>query len=360
MAGLMTDTYTYSALAKKYEDFLVPLVKIKRNGKDLVSTMKLSVVEIHVTLSLDAANMAVFKVDGKYDEESHCLDSEVKDAFALGSILEVELGYVSSSQNIFKGYVAMVGVEFSTVPVLNVTLMDVRRLMMVSGNRHMLHEAVNYSDVFQDIMKKYSKLCSLEVDVTNDKLEKPLSQVQNDYLFVTGELIQRGKVDREFFALGGTVYFRVPRKIKQPVMALRFGRELLALKVDEEYRDLEIEVIGYDGKAQNVIRGSTVMEKNSSQKKIMSATQTFTVTDPSADTQEKANIRAEKMAEEKRQDTCSGHGVTVGLPELVPGRFVRVESLERDYGDRDFYMKSVTHRISGGNFQTEFVIGGWI
>ncbi len=360
MADLMTDTYTYGALSGKYDHFCVPLVKIKRNGKDLVSTMKLTVSEITVTLSLDAANMAVFKVGGIYDEEKHSFDSKVKNAFSLGSIMEVELGYVSSSKNIFKGYVAMVGAEFSTAPFLDVTLMDVRRLMMVSGNRYMLHEVVNYSDAFHDVMKKYSRLCSLEIDATDDKLETPLSQVQNDYLFVTRELIQKGKVDREFFSLGGKVYFREPGKVKQPVMALRFGRELLALKVDEEYQDLKMEVIGYDAKAQKTVRGSAVVAKNSSQKTIIAATQVFALADPSADTQEKANTRAEKMAKEKRWKVCSGHGVTVGLPELVPGRFVRVEALEDDYGNHDFYMRSVSHTIRNGSFQTEFMIGGWV
>lgn len=360
MADIMTDTYTYDALAKKYDDFCVPLIKVKQNGTDLVSTMKLAIMDLKINLSLDAANMVIFKLGGLYDEENHAFDSKVKNAFALGNIMEVELGYMSSSLNIFKGFVAMIGAEFSTTPFLVVTLMDVRRLMMVSGRRYMLHEVVNYSDAFKAVMGKYSKLCSLEIDVTDDGLDKPLSQAGNDYFFVTRELIDKGKADREFFALGSKVYFRQPRKEKQPVMTLRYGRELLALKIDEEYQDIEIEVIGYDAKAQDAVRSSAAVEKNSTQKKIISDTQAFILTDPFADTKKKADEKAKQIADEKKWRACSGHGITIGLPELVPGRFVGVELLEEDYGDHKYYIKSVVHEINDGSFQTVFEIGGWV
>lgn len=82
-------------------------------------------------------------------------------------------------------------------------------------------------------------------------------------------------------------------------------------------------------------------------------------TDPSADTQAKANEKAKVVAEEKEWEGHSGKGVTVGLPELVPGRFVRVESLERDYDEYQYYIKSVVHEIGKDNFKTVFEIGGW-
>lgn len=359
MPDLMTETYTYNALAQKYGNFCVPLIRIKKNGTDLVSSMKLSIVDITAALSLDAAGMVVFKIGGVYEEKNHSFDSGVKSAFTLGTILEVELGYLSSSLNIFKGYVAMAGAEFSETPLLVITLMDVRRLMMVSGERHMLHEVVNYSDAFKQVMEKYSKLCSLEVDATDDNLENPLSQMKNDYLFVTQELIKNGKTDREFFALGNKAYFRKPEKVKQPVMTMQYGRELLAIKTDEEYQDVIIEVIGCDRKAQNVIHGSAAVVKNSSQKKIIAATQACTLADPSADTQKKADERAKSIAAQRERRVRIGKGITIGLPELVPGRFVSVELLENDYGDHKYYIRSVVHEIRNDSFQTVFEIGGW-
>lgn len=359
MPDLMTGTYTFEALASKYGNFCVPLVKIKMNGMELISSLKLSVVDIKVTLSLHAASMVLFKLGGLYDEENHSFDKKVKSYFMLGSIMEVELGYLSYTCKIFKGFVAMLGAEYNQAPLLVVTLMDARRLMMLSGSQYMLHEVVNYSDAFKTIINKYSKLCSPYIDATDDSLERPLSQTQNDYLFVTKELIKNGKVDREFFVLGDKVYFRRPKSVKQPVMTLRYGRELLALKIDEEYQDLEIEVIGYDDQAQDVVDGKAAVKKNKNQKRLFSSTQVFTITDPAVNTQKKASEKAKVIAKEKEWRARSGRGATIGLPELVPGRFVKVEALEKDYGDHEYYIESVIHEISGESFQTTFEIGGW-
>lgn len=359
MPDLMTGTYTYEALAQKYGNFCVPLIKIKSNGVDLVTTLKISIAEIKATLSLDAASMVVFKINNIYSEKNHEFDSKVKSRFPLGSIMEVELGYQSSSLGIFKGFVAMLGAEFGKIPSLVVTLMDVRRLMMLCGNVHMLHDVKNYSDAFRAVMDKYSKLCSVEVDGTKDELTQPLSQTQNDYTFVTTELVKNGRAGREFFALGKKVYFRKPRKVGQPIMTLKFGRELLALKSNEEYQDLKIEVIGYKEEEQEVIEGNAEVGRNLRLKKLLAQTPSIVITDPCADTKKKAKEKAEWVAGENEWKRYSGQGMTIGLPELVPGRFVEVKALEKDYGDHKYYIKSVVHEIKGEDFKTIFEIGGW-
>lgn len=356
----MTGTHTFDTLKNKYGDFQIPLIKIRAEGCELTAAMKLSIVEMKVVLSLENVGMAVVKIGGLYDGESHSFDKKVKEKFSLGEIMEVELGYLSTSVNIFKGYVAMVGAEFGDSQILVVTLMDVRRLMMVSGNTYGLHEVINYSDVFRNMIGKYSKLCTPEIDDTDDHLENPISQTRNDYLFVVGELIGGGKVNREFFVLADKVYFRKPRKSKQPVMTLQYGRELLALRVREEYQDIQAQVVGYDGNNQTVIEAKVPVTTHPKQKKILTATPVFTWVEPCADSQKKADIQAEIIGDKKKWQVRSGQGVTIGLPELVPGRFVRVESLEKDYGDHTYYIKEVVHEITEEGFYTTFEIGGWI
>lgn len=360
MADLMTGTYTYEALAQKYGNFCVPLIKIKAGNTDLVSTLELSIAEIKITLSLEAASMVVFKINDIYSEKNHAFDSKVKSRFLLGSIIEVELGYQSSSLMIFKGFVSMLGAEFGKIPALVVTLMDVRRLMMLCGNVYMLHRVTNYSDAFKAVMNKYHRLCTVETDATDDALTQPLSQTQNDYTFVTNELIKSGKAKREFFVLGKKAYFREPQKVKQPIMTLKFGRELLALKQDEEYQSLKIQVIGYDEEEQNIVEGNATVKRNSKLKELLGETPSIVITDPCADTQKKAVERAAAVAREQEQKKYSGQGMTIGLPELVPGRFVAVKALEADFGDHQYYIKSVVHEIKGEDFKTVFEIGGWL
>lgn len=359
MADLMTGTYAYDMLEKKYGNFRVPLIRIKMNGTDLVSTLHLAIVEFRAMLSLDAAGMVVVKIGDCYDEEKHSFDPKIKNKFLTGSVMEVELGYLSSSTSIFKGFVAMVGAEFTKLPMIVVTLMDVRRLMMLSGNRYVLHDVKNYSDAFRMIMGGYSRLCSPVVDATGDDLQKPVSQTQNDYMFVRNELIGKGRADREFFVLGDKAYFRIPRKVSQPVMKMKFGRELLALKNEEGYRDLRIRVSGYDSAAQKTLWGTADVAGSRRQKKLISSTPVLTVADPAVDSQNMADAKAKVIAEKNEWNAMGGQAVTIGLPEIVPGRFAEVSSLEPDLADHKYYITSVVHEIRGERFRTVFEIGGW-
>ena len=360
MADLMSGSYSYDDLKKKYQNFIVPLIRIKVDGTDQVEKLKLSVYSLRATLSLEGASMVIIKLAGLYDEEKHSFSSNVKNAFAIGTVVTVELGYQSTSLEIFKGFVTMRGSEFGTrTPFFVLTLMDARRLMMLTGSQYKLHTQKNYSDVFKEIMGNYSKLCSTEIDATQDELTDPISQTQDDYHFVTSDLIRKGRVDREFFILGDKAYFRTPRKAGTPITTLQYGRELLALKTDEGYRDLKIEVTGSDEDNQKSIIGNASVNKAKGQKSIISQTPEFFLADSMLNTQKEANNKAKSIADRQEWAAQTGLAITVGLPELVPGRFVKVEKLESDLCDHKYYIKTVVHEIDSEEFRTMLEMEGW-
>lgn len=357
--SLMSGTYSYDALVKKYEGFTTPVVKVKADGTDVVSTMKLSVVELKMTLSLDAASMAVVKFGDVYDVGKHAFDSSVKSSFAPGTVVEVEVGYKSSTVKLFKGFVAARGMEIGDMPLFVVTLMDARRLMMLSGARYQLHDAKNYSDIFRDVMSRYAKLCSPTIDATQDNLETPVSQTTDDYCFVTKELIGRGKAEREFFILGDKAYFRKPQSEKSPIMTMEFGRELIALKTDEAYFDISVEVVGYDPVKQEALSGKASAKGSKAQTTLISETPQYFMPDPSMDSSAKAKSKATSIADMMKRKMQTGSGMTVGLPVLVPGRFVTVKNADKDLGDHKFYLKTVVHEITSKDYRTMFEISGW-
>ncbi len=359
MADLMSGTYTYEGLASTYDNFCVPVVKVKISGSDVISSQKLAVVNFRLSLSTEGASMAVIKIGGEYDEKNHTFTSKVKNTFAPGTVAEVQIGYKSSTESLFKGFVASLGAEFSRIPMLVVTLMDARRLMMISGSQYVLHDVKNYSDVFSQVMSRYTKLCSTEVDATSDNLTRPVSQTQDDYQFVTRELIASGRADREFFILGSKAYFRKPRKVKSPIMTMKYGRELLALKTDESYLDLKVDVVGYDPEQQKELTGTATVKGSSMQSKVMGSTPEYYITDPEADTQEKTTEKATSAADRLGWKARRGQGMTIGLPVIVPGRFVKVESMDKDLCDHKYYLKSVIHEINGEDYKTMFEIEGW-
>lgn len=358
MGDLMSGTYSYKVLANKYGSFLVPAYKVKVKGTDVLTKMNLYVEELVITLSLNAASSAVIKFAGLYDAESSSFKADVKDKFKLGTVVEIEIGYLSDTTMVFKGYVAGLGAEFDEYPLLTVQLMDARRLMMASGKKQLLHEVKNYSDAFKTVMNSYSKLCTTVVDPTDDNLEKPLAQTTNDYNFVTKELIEKGKAPREFFILGENAYFRKPADVTSPVMKVKYGRELLSFSMMSLYLDMKVVVSGYDYKAQDPISATAAAKSPEGVSSIINSPPEIYFIDPDADTAEKAKIRATALAEREINRAMTGNGHLRGIPEVVPGRFLQVESLD-SMADKKYYITEVVHTIDTESFTTDFEIGGW-
>ncbi len=358
MADLMTAAEKYESLQNKYGSFVVPAFKIKANGTDLVAKNNLSVPEITVTLSLENAGMAIIKISGIYSMEKHTLDSKVKGLFKLGTVIEIELGYLSATTAIFKGYVAGLGVEIETEPMLVVKLMDARKLMMTSGIRNQLYEDKNYSDIFKKVMGRYSKLCSIEAEATTDNLTAPVSQSTSDYNFVKNELLKKGKSEREFFILYDKAYFREPGKNKTPITTVNLGRELFTLSTMEDYLDTEIEVIGYDPQNSKSISSKAKAKSSGSITPVLTPSQQQFFIDPDADSEEKAKTRVNYLAEKMKMENCYAEGELVGIPEIVPGRFLKIEGVD-DLVNKSYYLREVTHRINSERYRTMFEAKGW-
>ena len=295
-----------------------------------------------------------------YDYKNHKLDSELKSKAVPGKELEAELGYSSDTLGIFKGYIAAVDVEFDAVDGISMTItaMDVRRLMMTGGAHYLLHNVKNYSEAFEAVMKPYKKLCSVVTDATNDELEVPLSQTVCDYDFVTQELIGTGKADREFFVAGDKAYFRKPRSAESPVICLGIQKGLYHFERSCGYINYKVEVIGYDPAGQKTISGTATAKSFDTQAAALAEPGKRILTAPDAVTEAQAKARADALAARLAAKGQTGRIECVGLPQIVPGRYVEISGMDNIL-DKNYYVTEVEHKIGEDGFVTSFEVGGW-
>ncbi len=351
----MSGTYTYNALANKYKNFHTPAFKIKIGGKDVVSSMKLAIENLSVDISMGSASACSFSIANAYDIEKRAFDKSIKSKLALGSVVEVELGYLSVTTLVFKGYITNVGVEYGGPPSLSITAMDVRRLMMDGKERNIKHDVKNYSDAFMEVMKRYEKLSpSPKVDKTDEKLES-VYQRSSDYDFI--KKIAR-LADREFFVIAGKTYFRIPRSSTRSIMTLEWGKDLQSFSRDLFYQVIDVQVIGYDEEKKEAVVGTAREKSDGSIKEVISQSQPTVISDPMATDLKKAKKRAEAEAKKQKHKAQSGNGSCIGLPEIVPGRFITLKKLDPSI-DGDYYITSVRHSVGTDGFSTSFRVGGW-
>lgn len=358
MASLMTGSYRYSELIKKYQNFFTPAFKIKINGKDIAANFKFRAENISVTLSLDSPSSVSFDVVNVYDLEKRNYISNVANTLKLGNQLSIELGYGSSLTGVFIGYIHEVRAEFHDIPILRITALDVRRLMMDFSVVHMSHQVKSVSQAFKLVMGKYSKLCKIpatNIDDTENNI-KEVVQNGNDFDFIMRKLCKDG--DREFFVLNGEAYFRKSKKTTTPITTLEWGNSLMSFSKNALYRDISFKIIGYDGLEKNLVVGQAISKTDKSMSMALGKHQSKTMKAPYANDMKKVKTIATQEADEAKERSQQGSGSCIGLPIIVPGRYVKVAKLAKEI-DGEYYIKQVQHSFGTDGFSTNFEIGGW-
>lgn len=253
--------------------------------------------------------------------------------------------------------------------------MDVKGLMM--ANRHSKKlKAIYYSDAVKEILESYpifsekgpggSLFMETNIGSTPDKppgggganqtTDRRVEMVEeSDYDF----LVKAAKrYNFDFFIVGKTLYFIEAKKNHTPLIVLKPGSGLSMVDVGYDMTGLVKEVV-----VRNIdmAQGKYIGDKKKNSSKISLGNkakplidkQSLVYIDPTTDSKEEAGYRASYLLETMGYRLGSVTAEIVGMPELVPGRFVTLE----DFGtplNNDFYLTNVKHTYSGGNFRTNF------
>lgn len=357
--GLMDSSYTYSELREKYQDFTTPKVELNIGGLSLLEQKGISVEQVQIKLSTGNAGSASFTINSGYDYEKSSFNSMLKDKVIPGKTVTVKVGYVSATTLVFKGFIASVDIQFDVENGIffTITAMDARRLMMTDNKPYALYKKANYSDIVKSIMSRYTSLCSLKCDETNDKLEDVVCQRESDYDFITKKLIQGGKVEREFFIVADKAYFRKPRSVTTPVITLGINSGLKNFNRSLIYLNKVFEVHGYNSDTQTHLIGSATAKSGDQQVDVIKAgTEVVVLSD--CKTQTDVTEAAKNMATTAKNENKKASGTCIGLPEIVPGRFLKISGVD-SLINKKFYITDVTHTINYNGFLTNFTTEGW-
>ncbi len=358
---LMSGSYSFEVLQKKYGNFLIPAAKLKIGGSNLLELTGVMVESIQITLSLKAAGCAYFYVTSGYDYKNGSFDSALKSKVVLGKEVSVELGYGSSLVTVFKGFVAAVGTEFDvdTGVSYSITAMDARRLMQTDNLRIIRYNVKHYSDAVSEVLKRYKKLCTPVVDATTENLEgHPLAQSSSDYDFIVNKIIGEGKADREFFIVADKAYFRKPRGSSSPVVTLGVGSGLKSFQKNSIYLNEKIQVIGREEGTHKILVGESTAKAADQQVAALSEPGIYQMAAPDCHVQGELKARAAALADREKAKNQQASAVCVGIPEIVPGRYLKIERLDSTV-NRSYYITEVIHEYNRSGFTTKIEMEGW-
>ena len=359
----------YKDIRKKYGKFSYPMAVLRVGGKSFSENKhKLVLSDILVELSCGPeASAATYSIYNVYDLTKRAYEfAKFKDYIQLGSPVTVSMGYGGVEEELFVGFIAQTRFVCGDGDIhhVEVTAMDAKGLMM-SGSYARQMTADNYGDAISEIFRKplYQKMNaegiykSVKVDDTPDKNDTGKNEVtsytvemvsESDYEFIVKAA---KRFNYEFYVDTGVIYFRKAKQTPEDCL-LEIGMDKGVISYDITY-DItglvkSVEVRGMDtAKAAMVSAVKKVTNKistGSKAKALIGQTQRIVI-DANAVSREQAQYRADSLMEDISYRFGTLECECIGIPELKPGHFVRMTSLDGPC-DNLFYITQVRHTMS--------------
>ncbi len=381
--------FKFSDLKNVYEGFEEPRIRIYVNGMDITQEeVPLVVNDVEVELSNGfEAGIASFNLTGVYDDEARVFAiDKVKKYLFLGSTVIVLLGYGVSLREVFRGFIARVHfviprTNANALPSIEISAMDAKGLMM--ANRHSKRlKATCYSDAVKEILSANTFLSqkdnnmkdftTLNISNTPDKQDqgagggggagagktsdKRVEMVEeSDYEFIVKAA---KKFNFEFFIVGGMLYFIEAKKNTTPLITLTpycglrsldVGYDISGLARSVEVRNIDMEQGKFVGDKK---KAKTKISMGNKAKPLVEK-QSFVYLDPTAQSKAEAGYRAAYLMDSIDYRLGSIQAEFIGIPELVPGRFVTLKNFGKPV-DNNFYLTRVRHILENKVYRTVF------
>ena len=173
---------------------------------------------------------------------------------------------------------------------------------------------------------------------------------ESDYEFVVKAA---KKFNFEFFVDRGTVYFRKAKSNRQVLMELGSGSGIISFHVEYSITGIvgSIEARAMDAGGGQVISAKETFSNNlstgSTAGGLVSKGRKVLI-DPTISSQAQADARVASLMERMSYRLGTLEAECIGIPDLVPGRFIRLSGLGAP-ADNTFYITSVVHEYRDEN-----------
>lgn len=371
MAYDKSGSYTFRGLEQKYGGFLSPTFQIRVGGYRLDSR-KIPVSHLEVQMSTEnRAGLCSFTVEALYDYETGVWSDGFLDKVDVGMQVEVEIGYAEARKRVFLGYVDRYGIDYSgqSAPRLHVSAMDGMGLLM--SNREKKDFGRRKAG---DVVRELVAVCQqagLADSSTIDRLpdfegqfvkEKACSSY--DFLCRLAEMCFVS-----FCILNGEMVFANLMKNTVPLLELHMGVSLLEFRKNVAFSQQtvgSVTVISNGTVDKKEVRsradtpslyGERGGETGAEKWKALGQSNRDLVINflKSAD---ECQLVAQNVLDSMSLGFVQGGGRCIGIPELIPGRYLKLAGLDRETNG-SYFVTAVTHTFSGEGYFTEFEVKGF-
>jgi len=364
-------TYEITALEKKYDRFLSPQIKIVLGGEKLNPT-QIPITSLTVELSAEgAAGGCSFTVESLYDYEKQAWKKDLADKVKAGASLEIFGGYKNDStvKPIFYGYVDDYVMLHSNQGAPQIVVNGIDGFGYLMSCREPIHGGEKKSkNIVEEVLNKAKKagFCkSTTVDTAGSMVSDPYSipvvkEKISDFRFLN---LLAGRYGMTLTGINGELIFDDLWKKTAPIIKLTMGRGLLSFRRRVSLKNQVGKVIiwGKDVN-QKFIEGAadsvTLSGKGKSAAQLVPALKDSVRREYSeyVRTAEECKYLAQVRLNKLSTELVFGDGMCIGIPELIPGRFVTIDGVGDTGGS--YFLSKVVHTFSREGYYTRFEVKG--
>lgn len=359
-------SYRIDALEKKYEGFLGPAIEIKLGGTKLDSS-SIPISSLNVEMSADgSAGSCTFTVDSLFDYETGSWNTRMIKNLKVGTKLEVYGGYVKKDL-LFYGYVDECSMDYVSggAPRIMVSGVDGLGYLMNCRDDYYAGEKTAAAAVKEILSRCVTAGFAKKVTVSPSlkDFETPILKEEgmDDFTFLKILAERFGMV---LMCLEGELIFDSLWESGRPLIELEMGRGLLSFqrRLSTHGQVGKVTIWGLD-KNNKPVAG--VADKVSAAGKGKTAAETFTSLKKAvlkegsefAMTKEECTRLAQAKLNGISMGYVQGGGQCIGIPELIPGRYIGIKGLG-DESTREFFVSRVIHSFSERGYFTRFEVKG--
>jgi phage protein D len=357
-------SYTYSALAKKYDNFTAPGFEISIGGKDM-SPAKYHIAGVEVEISADGtAGGCNFNVEGQYNFENSKWENEAADIIKPGAKLVVKGGY-QERKELFYGYVDDYGLNYQSdgTPFISVNGLDGLGFLMNMCEPFYAGEK-KPKQIVQTVLQK-SQSAGFAKSVTVGSLEgfeTPIVKEEvDDWKFLR---MMAERYGASFFAVDGELIFDNVITKTSPILTLTVGKSVrrFTRRISLAHQVGKVEVMGRDVN-QKAVKGTasdvTVGGDGKTAAQWVSGLKDAVLRERSefARTQKECETLAQHRLNSIAMGFVSGEGECIGIPELIPGRYIKIEGGD-EQTNGTYFLTKVRHHFTMDEYTTSFEVKG--
>lgn len=317
------------------------------------------VLSVSVTRELNRIPTATIQLrDGEASKATFAASNS--DHFIPGKKIEIQLGYRSKNDSVFKGIVVKHGIRIrKNDSVLTVECRD-EAVKMTSGIKSRYFADKKDSDIMEEIIVSYK--LQKDVQPTKPDLKEVTQYGATDWDFLLCRAEANGQV---VMVTDGKVSVTPPATGNEPVVTVRYGATLLELdaQIDARLQSKGITASSWNAGEQKVLKVEA-KEPPATKNGNLSPTDLANVMGGEAHEirhggklgEPELQAWADSQLLKERLAKVRGRARFQGFAGVLPGKILELTGIGERFEGK-MYVSGVRHAVTGGNWETDVQFG---